>query len=253
MYTDDEKLELVFTRTELIGSFYQDSILGYYNDLKNRLLKVNSWHRRVELSPISQIYTHKIVRFKERWTKEYWEETTKHLYRNNTDGEWIFEYQATYEKSFYLTKKDKEKFKPGDEYYLEKDLMIELRQERNGGEFYGFDEGGDDSPSRGANVKNFPKVPEDKLKSDLEYKVKYKKWIKEKNIDWLEGDLLELVVPWTASGEDYWRLEFEENYDSVNISQKDIDNYKQLLEESNQKYVDEYNNEIEKAKESWKN
>ena len=121
----DEELELVFTRTEMIYSFYQDSILGYYNDLKNRLLKTNRWDQRVEISPLSQIYTHKLHQYKDWWTKEEWEKDIKNYYRNNTDGDWIFEYQATYEKSFYVTKREKAKFKTGDEYYYEKELIQE--------------------------------------------------------------------------------------------------------------------------------
>ena len=245
----DEELELVFTRTEMICSFYQDSILGHYNDLKNRLPKTNRWDQRVEISPLSQIYTHKLQQYKDWWTKEEWEKNIKNYYRNNTDGDWIFEYQATYEKSFYVTKKEKAKFKPGDEYYYEKELIQELRREENGGEFYGFWDDHEDSPHKGASIKNFPKEPQDKIQSDLEYRVKYKKWSIENNIgietnyDW--------VIPWTASGEDYWRLDFEENYDNVHITQEDINDFQQIIKDRNQKYVDEQEERIKKARESW--
>ena len=76
----DEELELVFTRTEMICSFYQDSILGHYNDLKNRLPKTNRWDQRVEISPLSQIYTHKLQQYKDWWTKEEWEKNIKNYY-----------------------------------------------------------------------------------------------------------------------------------------------------------------------------
>ena len=124
-----------------------------------------------------------------------------------------------------------------------------MRREENGGEFYGFWDDHEDSPHKGASIKNFPKEPQDKIQSDLEYRVKYKKWSIENNIgietnyDW--------VIPWTASGEDYWRLDFEENYDSVHITQEDINDFQQIIKDRNQKYVDEQEERIKKARESW--
>lgn len=246
----DEELELVFTRTEMIYSFYQDSILEYYNDLKNRLLKTNRRYQRVEISTLSQIYTHKLYQYKDFWTKEDWERKYKNHYRNNTDGDWIFEYQATYEKSFYATKEDKEKFKPGDEYYFEKDLYQELQQlerEENGGEDKGW---GGLIPFPGTYVKNFPKEPKEKIQSDLEYRVKYKKWCKDNNKE--EPFLgFEFVIPWTASGQDYERLEFEDNYKNIHISQDDINDFQQIIEDNNQKVIDEQEKRTKKARESW--
>ena len=250
----DEELELVFTRTELISSFYQNSILHYYNELKNRLLKTNKWYQRVEISPISQIYTNNIVQYKERWTKDVWNNHMKNYYKNNTDGDWIFNYQATYEKSFFVEKKYKNKFKPGDEYFYEKDLMYELRQEENGGDFFKYDpDKDDDSPDIYVRVENQPKEPEHLIQEKLEYKLKLKKWIKEHPpLEDRIGLSLDFYEPWTAGGEDYWRVEFEDNYDKVKLSQDEINDYKKKVKEDQKKNLEEIEKEKQKVIDSWK-
>ena len=60
----------------------------------------------------------------------------------------------------------------------------------------------------------------------------------------------EYVIPWTDSAGSN-QFDFEDNYKNVHITQEDINDFQQIIKDKNQKFVDEQEERIKKARDSW--
>tara|TARA_Y100001935_G_C17205104_1_gene457123 strand:- start:73 stop:810 length:738 start_codon:yes stop_codon:yes gene_type:complete len=236
----DEEPKLIFTNLVLISSFYESSIIRKYNDLKNRLLKRNAvnTYEPVELSPLSQIYKSNWVKIKDNWPKDLWENEIKEVYKNNTEGEWVFEYKATFEMSYYDTK---EYF---THYEYEQNILGEL--ERDYGGYLSMDDPDSsylesNRPYPGITWHGIPK-PEEITYKEIEYKLKFKKWL-EKNsklnanpVEW------EMSLPYGMAATSNERL-FKEDKNEIIVTDQEIKNYihgiKKDMEERRKKQEEE--------------
>lgn len=240
----DEKPKLIFTNVVMMSAFYESSIIQSYNDLKNRLIKRNRdrIYSPVEVSPLSQIYKSNWLKIKENWTKDLWEEQIGKVYRNNIDGEYVFQYKATFEMSYY---DDKENY---SSYVYEKDLLYELETDYGGFFGNGSDDLGDDEPYDGIWWHGVPKPKEDKHR-ELVYRLKYKKWLKER---YPEDDyrisLAGLAMP-DSPGATEDEVLFQEVEDKVILTEEEIQEHIKKVKEERDK---EYEKSSKEVINSWK-
>lgn len=224
-------------------SFYEESILRDYNDLKNRLIKRNEQNKYcpVEITPLSRIYKHNTFRYKERINKSDWEKEHEHFFSNNTDGEWIFEYRATYEMNFFDTK---EHYSP---YYYEKYLEQELTNNFDKdwiGESY------EDRPDDYVYDVNISPLPDDILEEIYITRLKYKKWLEKEDRSKLGIGIFE--QEWEMVTPNSGHYLFQQDKESINVSNEEIKEYRNRLEKDHQNRIKEQQAIWQKAKDSWK-
>lgn len=104
--------KLVYSATPIVRSLRKQAIIKHHTTLKNLIIKLNKEgedselpYTELTLGPLSSIEKTNVHKIKETFHKKEWEDTLKEHLSENTDGDYIFEYEAYYELDFHRVMK----------------------------------------------------------------------------------------------------------------------------------------------------
>lgn len=243
-------LELVYSTTQIIGCFNKKRLLEFYDILKNRLIKYNRKHlpyEKVEISSLSSIDKENIYKYKERLTKQEFEDMHQEIRLHNIEGEYVFEYQANYEISIFKDPDMNFKVSEGKEVEYYYDLQHELQEEKKvNNKMFGFDGALFDL----VRERNFPKYSKDLEekyeKNGRDYRIRFAIWAEKNN--W-QRKVDSILLGGSAFG--IFNKPPDEELNQIKISEKDRERERSVRKKYKEEQIKEQNKRIEEIKKSW--
>ena len=185
--------KLVYSATPIVRSLRKQAIIKHYTTLKNLIIKLNKEgedsglpYTELSLGPISSIEKTNIHKIKESIHKERWEDSDKEYFSENTEGDYIFAYEAYYELDFhrvmeFVSLAEKERIYnrgPGYEvYYYFWDFLNQISWQNTDTKtniaLWG------ESDFTNVDIINHPEYPKEKENEWIDYRMKDWKFAKD--------------------------------------------------------------------------
>lgn len=254
--------KLFYSVNVIIASLRKKPLITHHNTIKNLIIQWNdeiknsplSRQIQIKIGPLSSIEKENKFRYKDRIPREKWENEDRDYLLENTEGDFIFEYQAFYELEFYreIEKPYREKDLiynrgPGFEvYYFYNDFLDKITPDlghKTITDLWG------DSDFTGVRIINYPEYPAETLREWKENNMKQWKFAKDLGYDL---DIQKAVIQSERlypKVKEYLGFKEREN---IKLTKSDVAEFNKIeteIKEKNIAWIEEYR---KKARDSWK-